>query len=203
MRRRFIIIPVLLIGIGAVGLELSRPLVGNASVPANQVNSTWSSGSLNMADANREMESSLSAAKVSKATNIITYSGDSVKIVAFGGAMDNNGSGPKEKFVIGNLVNPTIHIQKGAQVTLELVNQDTDMPHGMEISTAQPPYGFMTMMQGGIYPGAFIQPIPSAHHGEFLEATTTFKANEQGTFYYLCEYPGHASEGMYGKIIID
>ena len=154
------------------------------------------------ADANDAMKSSLQNATIDKTNNTITYLGKSVKILALGGAMDDNNSGPKEKFVIGGLVNPTLHIQKGTQVTLELINEDTDMPHGIEITDAQPPYGFMSMMQGGIYPGAFIPPIPAASKDVYPVSSTTFTANQSGTFNYICEYPGHAAEGMYGKIIV-
>lgn len=157
---------------------------------------------VNPSDANQEMQSSLKNATIDKTNNTITYSGQTVKIVAFGGAMDNNSSGPDEKFVIGGLVNPTLRVQKGAHVTLELVNEDTGMPHGIEVTSAQPPYGVMSIMQGGIYPGTFIHPIPAASKDAYPLATTTFTASQAGTFNYICEYPGHAAKGMYGKIII-
>ena len=157
---------------------------------------------VNPSDANQEMQSSLKNATIDKINNTITYSGQTVKIVAFGGAMDNSSSGPDEKFMMGGLVNPTLHVQKGAHVTLELVNEDTGMPHGIEVTSAQPPYGVMSMMQGGIYPGAFIHPIPAASKDAYPVATTSFTASQAGTFHYICEYPGHAAKGMYGKIIV-
>ena len=148
------------------------------------------------------MQSSLQNATVDKTDNTITYSGKTVKIVVFGGAMDNSKSGAAEKFVIGGLVNPTLQISKGAQVTLELINEDTNMPHGIEVTDVHPPYWFMSMMQGGIYPGTFIPPIPEANSDSYAEASTTFTASQTGTFQYICEYPGHAAEGMYGEIIV-
>ncbi len=154
------------------------------------------------ADADAAMQASLQNATVDKTNNTITYAGKTVKIVAFGGAMDNSTSGPAEKFVIGGLVNPTLQISKGAKVTLELINEDTDMPHGIEVTDAQPPYWYMTMMQGGIYPGTFIPPIPEASSDSYPAASTTFTANQTGAFEYICEYPGHAAEGMYGRIIV-
>jgi rusticyanin len=157
---------------------------------------------LTMNQANSDMESSLAHATVDKVNNSITYTGHSVRIVVFGGAMGDNKTGPAEKFVIGGLVNPTLHVSKGANVTFELVNEDTDMAHGIEVSTAGPPYGYMSMMQGGIYPGSVIAPIPEADGNNVSMATTSFTTAQSGTFYYLCQYPGHASKGMYGKIII-
>lgn len=153
-------------------------------------------------DANRDMQSSLQNATINKANNSIIYSGQSIKIVVFGGAMGDSNSGPDEKFVIGGLVNPTLHIQKGARVTFELINEDTGMPHGIEVTSAQPPYEYMSMMQGTIYPGTFIPPIPAASKDAYPVDTSSFTASQSGTFHYICEYPGHASKGMYGKIIV-
>ena len=154
------------------------------------------------ADASKAVTDSLQNAIVNKAKNTITYTGKTVKIVALGGAMDNSQSGPAEKFIIGGLTNPTLQIAKGAKVTLEFINEDTDMPHGIEVTNAQPPYGYMSMMQGGIYPGSFIPPIPEASSNSYPVANAIFTANRTGTYYYICEYPGHAAEGMYGQIVI-
>lgn len=247
MRRRTILIPTLLIGLGVGGLTVSQVFAqnnpqaasaattsksSNASSSASQNgwygmmgqafgengtnDSNWASAmgsamgqffgsvkTIQPSNANQEMQSSLQNATVNKANNSITYSGKTVKIVVFGGAMGDSTSGPAEKFVIGGLVNPTLHVQRGAHVTFELVNEDTDMPHGIEVTSAQPPYGTMSMMQGGIYPGAFVHPIPAASKNAYPVATTTFTANQPGTFNYICQYPGHASEGMYGQFIVD
>ncbi len=154
---------------------------------------------LSAATAAQDVKASLSQQDVvmDKANNSITYSTGNVKIVALAGPI-----GADDKFVINGLVNPTLHIQKGAKVSFELINEDTGMPHGVEITSAQPPYGYMSMMQGGIYPGAFIHPIAAADkHGDPV-LTATFTANQTGTFYYICEYPGHAAKGMYGQIVV-
>ena len=164
----------------------------------------WGQGgvqSLTMADANRAAKSSLANATVDKANNSVIYRGKSIRIVLIGGAMDGSNTGPAEKFVVAGLINPTLQVPKGSQVTLELINEDTDMPHGVEVSATGPPYAAMTMMQG-VYPDAYIAPIPEATSGRFPMSQTTFTADETGTFYYLCQYPGHASEGMYGKLVV-
>lgn len=166
----------------------------------NQYNGT--AQTMKAADASAAVTASLQNATVDQANNTITYTGKTLKIVALGGAMDNSKSGPAEKFIIGGLTNPTLQIPKGAKVTLELINEDTDMPHGIEVTNAQPPYGYMSMMQGGIYPGSFIPPIPEAGSNSYPVASSTFIANQTGTYYYFCEYPGHAAEGMYGQIVV-
>jgi plastocyanin len=43
---------------------------------------------------------------------------------------------------------------------------------------------------------------PPSANGRSYEDSTSFTANYDGEFYYICQYPGHASEGMYGKIIV-
>lgn len=140
---------------------------------------------------------SLANAQVNKSDNTITYSGNEIKIVMLGGPEGADG-----KFVIGGLVNPTLNVPRGARVTLELVNEDEGMPHGVEITDAGPPYPYMSMMQGAIYPGALIQPIPEASENGYPQALAAFTASYTGNYYYICQYPGHAQKGMYGRIII-
>jgi len=147
--------------------------------------------------ADSDMKASLVNATVDKTTNTITYTGTSVKIVMLGGPTNAD-----EKYVISGLINPTLRIPQGANVTMEIINEDEGMSHGVEITTATPPYAYMNMMQGGIYPGAFIQPIPEAASNQYPVSQASFTASQAGEFYYLCQYPGHAEKGMYGKIII-
>lgn len=153
---------------------------------------------LRSADVEKEVQNAAKNAVINKKDNSITYSGNNVKIVMLGGPEQTD-----EKFVIDGLVNPTVHVSKGTKVTIELINEDKGMPHGIEITNAQPPYPFMSMMNGGIYPGSFIHPIPEASDDQYPEDITTFTADESGAFYYICQYPGHAANGMYGKFIIE
>jgi rusticyanin len=147
--------------------------------------------------AESDMSASLKNATIDKTTNTITYNGNNVKIVMLGGPEYADG-----KFVIGGLVNPVVRIQQGATVTMEMINEDEGMPHGVEITSAIPPYDYMPMMQGYVYPGAFIHPMPAATSGHYPSVQVSFTANQTGTYYYICQYPGHAEKGMYGKIII-
>jgi len=161
------------------------------------------SGNNNALDAKNEnsaakdMAASLTNATVDKSANTITYTGTDVKIVMLGGPEEADG-----KFVIADLINPTLRIPKGANVTMEIINEDKGMSHGLELTNAQPPYAYMSMMQGGVYPGAFIQTIAEAVTNQYPSAQVTFKTSYAGEFYYICQYPGHAAKGMYGKIII-
>ncbi len=156
-------------------------------------------GTVKPPSAAHDMNASLQNATVDKANNSVTYAGQSVKIVVLGSPMM---TGADDRFVIGGLVNPTIHVPKGAQVAVELVNEDIGMPHGFEITQARPPYAYMSMMQGGIYPGSFIAPIPAANKDRYPMTTTTFTATQSGEYNYICQYPGHAAQGMYGQILV-
>ncbi len=174
-----------------------------SNVMGGMINTYYGNGpTLSDAKANSEEVASLRHASVDKLSNTVTYSGQSAKVVILGGAMGSTRSNAGEHFVIDGLMDPTIHVDQGATVTLELINEDTDMPHGIEVTSASPPFSFMSMMQGGIYPDTFIHPIPAASKNLYPVATTTFKASQSGTFHYICQYPGHAAEGMYGTIIV-
>lgn len=146
---------------------------------------------------NEEVKNSLANVKIDNGTNSVTYSEDNIKIVLLASAKQAD-----DKFLVDGLVNPTVYIPKNSTVTLELINEDEDVPHAFEITSAAPPYANMSMMQGGVYPGSFIDPIPYAASGKFYAASTSFTAKYDGEFYYICQYPGHASQGMYGKIIV-
>ena len=150
------------------------------------------------AELQTDIQTAQANAQVDEAANTVTYTGNDIKIVMLGGPEEAD-----EKFVVAGLVNPTIYLPKDTTVTLEFVNADEGMPHAFEITTAGPPYYYMAMMSGGVYPGSFIRTLPAANADEYPVAEITFQAGTAGTFYYLCQYPGHAAEGMYGIIVIE
>lgn len=153
--------------------------------------------SLNEETANNHMEDSLKNATVDKKNNTITFRGKDVNIVLLGS--------PKiadDKFFIGGLINPMLQVPKNAKISLEMINEDDGMSHGVEITNAIPAYNYMPMMGGGVYPDTFITPLPEATKDKYPTSATTFISSQEGTFYYICQYPGHAAKGMYGKFII-
>ena len=153
---------------------------------------------LTNAQAQQVMQESLQNAVINPTANTVTYSGNHVHIVLLGG--------PKmadEKFVIGGLVNPIIHVSQGANVTMELINEDDGMPHNVVVTPVAPPYPYVAMMIGSAFPGAGVPVIPEAQNGQYAAVSTTFKATSSGQFYYLCQVPGHAEKGMYGAFVVD
>jgi rusticyanin len=153
--------------------------------------------SLDEETANKHMEDSLKNATVDKENNTISFAGKDITIVLLAGPEIADG-----KFVIGGLINPSLQVPKDAKISLEMINEDEGMSHGVEITNAIPPYNYMAMMGGGIYPDTFITPLPAATEGKYPTAVTTFNSIQEGDFYYICQYPSHASNGMYGKFII-
>lgn len=158
---------------------------------------SYSQGLISEDKVNEEIKNSTANAKVDKQSNSVTYSGNTIKVVLLASSKQAD-----DKFEVAGLINPTIYIPKNSTVTLELINEDEDVSHALEITSAAPPYGYMSMMQGGVYPGSYINPIPSSANGKFYSASSSFITNYDGSFYYICQYPGHAAQGMYGKIIV-
>ncbi|VBB08901.1 type-1 copper (blue) proteins signature [Lucifera butyrica] len=185
-------------GYGMMGGSNSGMMGGNSGMMGSQFGGNNGVDFRNKQSADRDMNDSLTNATVDKSGNTITYTGNAVKIVMLGGPDYADG-----KFVIGGLVNPDLKIPQGTKVTLEMINEDEGMPHGVEITSAAPPYDYMSMMQGGVYPGSFIHPVQEASSDQYPTATISFVADQAGTYYYICQYPGHAEKGMYGKIIIE
>lgn len=195
------IILVLLVGYWTLG-AVNRPgnpgsMMGNGQ-GAMMGESNQNVSSISSSQAKKKMDASLKNAVINKTKNTITFSGDQVHIVFFGGPEEADG-----KFVVGNLVNPTLYVPKNAHISMEFMNADKGMPHGLEITTANPPYGQMSMMQGRSVNGTVISPLPAAQADQFSEGQTSFQLNQSGQFYYICQYPGHAAKGMYGKIVFE
>jgi len=121
-------------------------------------------------------------------------------------AMGIMNSSPQEYFVIDGLVNPTIVMKEGISIKFIIVNMD-DMEHNFAITTFPPPYPYMimggNMMNNGVsftFDTPYLQPYNGG--SRYPSETFTYIAGNTGEFWYLCTYPGHAQEGMYGKIII-
>lgn len=148
-------------------------------------------------EADSTIRKSLVNSVIDRVNDMITYRGKNVTIALLGSP-----NGEDEKFVVDGLINPTLHVPLGATVTLELINADDGMPHGVLIAPTPPPYSFMGTMMVGTYASAIIPVIPAATATGYPTATAAFVTTQLGTYFYLCQYPGHAEKGMYGRIIV-
>lgn len=184
-------------GMGGFGMMGRYGMMGGYRMMGGFGNPNSNYQTIDTNKANDAMNTALQNAAVDKTNNTITFNKQDVNITLLGGPEYAD-----EKFVVGSLVNPTIKVVKGAKVTLNFINEDEGMLHGIEVITSPPPYAYMSMMQGPIYPGAYVPVIPQAEDGNYPNASATFVASQSGTYYYICQVPGHAAKGMYGKIII-
>ena len=74
------------------------------------------------------------------------------------------------------------------------------MYHNWAVTQSGPPFGSMSMMGSGMMMSMAI--LDPASGSGYWSQTASFTANS-GTYWYLCEYPGHAAGGMYGGMSFD
>src|SRR5215469_7158532 len=160
-------------------------------------------------------------AKVNSQDNTINFGAKNASIVAISMMSDDavnvTGMQPPryskgDVFVISGLINPTLVVPKGTTVQFTVINLDEDMYHNLAISSIEPPYPYMTMMssmngmmssKAGVNPGPIVMSfLPPTNHGLAHEYSYTLKVGRPGNLWYLCTYPSHAQDGMYGKIVV-
>ena len=158
---------------------------------------TWSA-------AQQAIQNSAPGATVNTTDNSLTFTGTRIHL----NVIAVQPGKPDTTFEIGGLVDPTLHIPRGANVTLTLINMDygRDMPHGLVLTRQAPPYPYMGtgMMSGGNgIPPLAARTTDNLQSATYTSGTLQFTATTPGTYYYLCQVPGHAQHGMYGKIVIE
>lgn len=110
---------------------------------------------------------------------------------------------PAEGFRIAGMPNPTVVVPSGAKVTVELVNADGDMAHGLVVVAGAAGSSAMPMMADPpAFAGAAVWFLGAATSAGMHVASTTFTAATPGTYVYLCPVPGHAREGMVGRFVV-
>jgi rusticyanin len=138
-------------------------------------------------------------ATVDRRANTLTYRTRQVELVA----LASPEGGPDMTWNVAGLVNPTIVLPTGARVTVHVFDADPDTAHGWELTSTAPPYPPMAMMAAPVaLPGAVAMPVRGATAQRWFGRTVRFTATDAGTFYYLCQVPGHAQQGMYGTLVV-
>jgi rusticyanin len=130
------------------------------------------------------------------ATNNTIWVGSGVSRLVFVAAPP----GHDEIFVINGLLNPTVYLSKGSQLTVTLANADPGMYHNLALTTRDPPYSSMPMMSHMSGPGTSM--LSPSEIGYYWVQDMRIALNSPGQFWYLCEYPDHAEDGMYGSLVI-
>ncbi len=139
-------------------------------------------------------------ASIDPRANTVTYLGQTVTLVALASPHGE----PNMTWEIDGLVNPTVTVAPGAQVTVMLVNTDWGYMHGFELTTTPPPYPEMAM--AGVADTFFLMPLPPRTTKDTATAryhtrSASFTA-AAGTYHYLCPVPGHAAAGMFGTLVV-
>ncbi len=83
----------------------------------------------------------------------------------------------------------------GDTIKVTLVNSSPAVPHNWAVVNAQSstaPVQFNAQIQSGSNPVA-----PGG------SASVTFTATTAGTYYYICQVPGHVALGMYGSFVVN
>lgn len=128
-------------------------------------------------------------------SSTIIIPGMSVQLAVAGGPMPD-----MYRFVIGGIVNATAEVQLDANVTVYFVNIDTELDHSMVITSQPPPYAATPNVQPA-FPGSETRD-PTVGIPPGANVSFSFTASAPGTYWYLCEVPGHAASGMYGRIVV-
>jgi rusticyanin len=131
----------------------------------------------------------------------VTYTSARVELVALGSPPGT----PDETWNIVGMVNPTVHIRTGAQVTVHFFNADADQDtwHGWLLTAARPVYPRQVAQRVPLaFPGAVAGPVHGETAHRWFGRTVHFIAARAGTYYYLCQVPGHARMGMYGVLVV-
>ncbi|HME04300.1 MAG TPA: sulfocyanin-like copper-binding protein [Solirubrobacteraceae bacterium] len=106
------------------------------------------------------------------------------------------------KFRIAGMNDPTIEVPANAQVTVRFINGDKDMAHMWLLEAGENrPETFQPGGHGGQHIAAappLGDPTSAGQAGE----TISFSAPEPGSYHYVCPFPGHAEEGMYGRFVV-
>ena len=124
----------------------------------------------------------------------VIYSGKTVHVVA---ASVLPGF-PFPSFEVHDKKNPTLEIPAGATVDVTFINPNKGFGHSFDITKKGPPYAVMPVIDP-IVAGTGFSPVPKG--GKFGYTNFTWHPTA-GTYYFVCQIPGHAATGMFGKIIV-
>ncbi len=140
---------------------------------------------------------------VSQANSTI-YVNNSTTLLVMAGPMN---APSMYSFEIQGLFNPTIVIKEGVVINFTVVNIDTDSEHNFVLSNQGPPYSYMSgmgsMSMGGYDSMTSMSFLPPTNSGHFYYYNVSYGFSQTGTYWYLCTYPGHAENGMYGKVVVE
>ena len=142
--------------------------------------------------------------------NGVIFVNQSATILVEGAPVWHPGAG--DYFLSYRVVNPTFVVKKGIALRVEFINMD-NKTHNFAVTGSAPPYAYMPMGGEGMMSrstgqwtgmSSMLPGISSQQDNTTLyrEVTMAMTFPHAGTFWYLCQYPGHAEMGMYGRITV-
>ena len=205
------------VGSGMMGSgQMGHDMMGSGMMGGYGSSQTYNSVDIDEAD--KRIHAELHGATVDISKNMLTFDSSNIDLVFFA-MMDDDAAktlgheppaeahAEDDVFVINGLVNPTLVVKAGSSMRINLINLDDDMAHNLVVGTMNPPYSYMPMQGMMTNSGSFLSFMPvlpqeDEHNGIAYESSTTVRLDNPGVYWYLCTYPGHAEDGMYGKIIV-
>ena len=137
-------------------------------------------------------------ASINRAARTITFTTMNVNLAVLASP-----SMPAESFRIAGMTDPSIIVPAGAHVSIELINADNDMAHGLVITPPGAARSQMPMMTAApAFPGAALWFLGAPTAAGMQAGTHTFTAAAPGSYQILCPVPGHAREGMTGTFTV-
>jgi rusticyanin len=137
-------------------------------------------------------------AAINRAARTITFTTSNVTITVLASP-----SMPAESFRIAGMTDPSVSVPAGAHVTIEVINADSDMAHGLVIMPVGAARSYMPMMTAGPrFSGSALWFLGKPTTAGMHEGALTFTATTSGSYQYLCPVPGHAQKGMAGAFTV-
>lgn len=178
-------------------------MMGANTEPGKAMGSLWANAPgprVSSAEATTLGNQAPSRATVDRAANRITFTTTRVEFAV----VASPAGSPDETFRIAGLVNPTIVVRQGAQVSVQVVNADPDTAHGLVVAQSGSASSWMPMMTATVsFSGSALWFLGTPTSAGMHTATLTFAASTSGTYQYLCPVPGHAQKGMAGTFIVN
>lgn len=112
-------------------------------------------------------------------------------------------SGPDNTFRIAGLVNPTIAANAGTEVTIEVVNADSDAANGLVITSRGSATSAMPMLSAApSFRGSALWFLGDPTSAGMHSGAISFTAARSGAYQYLCPVPDHAQTGMVETLLV-
>jgi FtsP/CotA-like multicopper oxidase with cupredoxin domain len=128
-------------------------------------------------------------AQIDKAKNTVRFSGHTIHFTVLASPPTSN-----MKYRIAGLNDPTIIIPKGAHVSVEFINGDSDEAHMWVLRS---------LTTNGPVRHAGARPLGDPTNAGQPAEAINFTLTNPGTYEYLCGFPGHAAMGMHGTLIVE